>query len=105
MLISNPPYIASDQIQNLDTELSYEPVCALDGGRHGIEAYSLLLSQLSLLPSLPSIVALEIGDHQGVVLTRLFQTQIPSYSVEVMADLAHKERFLFAESKITKKVE
>ena len=37
MLVSNPPYIASDEILTLDNSVrDYEPVWALDGGENGL---------------------------------------------------------------------
>lgn len=39
MILSNPPYIATDEWSMTDPELSFEPRVALDGGRDGLMAY------------------------------------------------------------------
>ena len=40
LIISNPPYLRSDQIENLPKEVkSFDPIMALDGGSDGLTAY------------------------------------------------------------------
>ena len=65
LIVSNPPYIATDEIQNLVPEVvNYEPRLALDGGKNGMlhlceiikESASYLVPQGTLL--------LEMDPHQ-----------------------------------------
>src|SRR5581483_6657730 len=50
LILSNPPYIPSDDIAGLDPEVRlYEPRAALDGGTDGLDAYRALAG---LLPRL-----------------------------------------------------
>ena len=42
MIVSNPPYIISNQIDTLQRELSYEPRMALDGGKDGLDFYRII---------------------------------------------------------------
>ena len=37
LIVSNPPYIASEEIKNLVIEVQREPLLALDGGKDGLE--------------------------------------------------------------------
>ena len=47
IVISNPPYIATDNIKTLQREVKkYDPFIALDGGKDGLEAYKYILSGL-----------------------------------------------------------
>ncbi|MCC8073556.1 MAG: peptide chain release factor N(5)-glutamine methyltransferase [Clostridiales bacterium] len=39
VIISNPPYIPREQTKNLQKEVMYEPVMALDGGDDGLDFY------------------------------------------------------------------
>ena len=39
IIISNPPYICTDIIPNLQREVQYEPKTALDGGNDGLDFY------------------------------------------------------------------
>ena len=44
IIVSNPPYIKSSDMQSLQRELAYEPRIALDGGPDGMKYYSWLIS-------------------------------------------------------------
>lgn len=64
-IVSNPPYIPSDQIDNLQIEISnYEPRIALDGGRDGLDFYRYLLENASNFLTSDGQMLLEIGDCQ-----------------------------------------
>ena len=66
MIISNPPYIASEEIDSLMPEVSaYEPRPALDGGVDGLDPYRILIpySLEKLRPG--GVLALETGDDRG----------------------------------------
>lgn len=45
-IVSNPPYIRSDDIKNLQTEVKdFDPVTALDGGADGLDIYREILAE------------------------------------------------------------
>tara|TARA_B100000401_G_C52807870_1_gene722048 strand:+ start:1086 stop:1928 length:843 start_codon:yes stop_codon:yes gene_type:complete len=44
IIISNPPYIMTDKIKNLQREVLYEPVLALDGGLDGMDIISKIIN-------------------------------------------------------------
>ncbi len=46
-ILSNPPYIKSDDLDSLAPELSAEPVSALDGGEDGLTFYRAIISQFA----------------------------------------------------------
>lgn len=39
VIVSNPPYIKTEDIKNLEKEVLYEPILALDGGKDGLDFY------------------------------------------------------------------
>jgi release factor glutamine methyltransferase len=43
LIVSNPPYIATDEIQTLSAEVQNEPRLALDGGKTGLEIVSRII--------------------------------------------------------------
>ena len=72
MIISNPPYVVSEDIPNLQPEVSkFEPEMALDGGPHGIELIEQLLVEAwrVLLPG--GLLVFEHGHGQRPELLKL----------------------------------
>ncbi len=68
MIVSNPPYIPSGDIDSLQIEVQFEPREALDGGVDGLDAYRRLLTQAI---GIARIVALEIGAGQAESVVRI----------------------------------
>ena len=69
LIVSNPPYIASDAIPGLDPEVrQYDPALALDGGADGLDAYrAIALAAPDLLnPGGRLVVELGIGQELAV---------------------------------------
>src|SRR5690606_16558910 len=67
VLLSNPPYIPSADLAELQTEVrDYEPVLALDGGHgDGLDFYRRMVQQLQQLSSMPFLIGFEVGQHQA----------------------------------------
>lgn len=66
LIISNPPYIKSDEIDGLEPEVSgYEPISALDGGASGLECYRQLAPFIASLLSDNGFAILEVGIGQA----------------------------------------
>ena len=64
-IVTNPPYIPSDEINLLQKEVKYyEPLIALDGGKDGLDAYKFIFSKLSKLLKLNGKIFVEIGQNQ-----------------------------------------
>ncbi len=66
LITTNPPYIASSEIETLlpDVRL-YEPTLALDGGVDGLAAYRILAPDLARLLAPGGIAVIEIGNTQA----------------------------------------
>ncbi|MEW6052830.1 MAG: peptide chain release factor N(5)-glutamine methyltransferase [Nitrospirota bacterium] len=66
MVIVNPPYIPHDDIVHLQPEIrDWEPTAALDGGRDGLDAYRLILSEAGNYLQKNGILMLELGFGQA----------------------------------------
>lgn len=66
VIVSNPPYIRTDEIATLsDTVRLYDPLLALDGGTDGLAAYRQLSRILSRLLCPQGAVFFEIGQGQA----------------------------------------
>ena len=64
MIVSNPPYIRSDEIAELQKEVQYEPRLALDGGESGCDFYELILRLWTKKLKDGGAVAFELGEGQ-----------------------------------------
>jgi len=74
VIVANPPYIASHEIDALAPEVSrYEPRLALDGGADGLDAYRALLPDLRRLLRADGFAALEIAPTQGGAVEALLR--------------------------------
>ena len=73
LVFSNPPYIASMEIESLDPDVSrFEPSAALDGGADGLSAYRSLAELLPGLLRPGGHALLEIGYGQAQAMENLF---------------------------------
>ncbi len=71
VVVSNPPYIASGEIERLAPELGYEPRLALDGGPDGLDAYRAIFAQLPVLLAAGGSFAIEVGQGQAEAVAAL----------------------------------
>lgn len=66
VVVSNPPYIASDEIDALGPEVSqHEPRIALDGGPDGLDAYRAIIARLADWLKPGGAFAFEVGKGQA----------------------------------------
>lgn len=72
VVVANPPYICSDEIDRLAPEVAcHEPRKALDGGSDGLGAYRVLARELPRLLRRGGVVAIELGAGQRDPVARL----------------------------------
>ena len=65
LIVSNPPYIPTDDILGLDKNVKdYEPTMALDGGTDGLDFYRAIISQAPDYLSDNGMLAFELGIGQ-----------------------------------------
>lgn len=87
LVVSNPPYIPSNEIPGLMPEVArFEPRLALDGGPDGLDAYRAILAALPRLLALGGVALLEIGQGQEAALTPLASAH--GFAVAMHPDLA-----------------
>lgn len=72
-IVSNPPYIRSDEIGTLSREVrDFDPLAALDGGVDGLDAYRVIAEGSASFLQPNGVVAVEIGHDQFDAVDRLF---------------------------------
>ena len=92
VVVSNPPYIASEEIDSLEPEVrDHDPRLALDGGPDGMEAYRGLAPEVLRVLKPGGLFAVEIGHTQGGAVGRLF-TDAGAEGVSVVRDLSDRDR-------------
>ena len=65
LIASNPPYIKTDEIKTLQTEVGYEPKTALDGGADGLDFYRAIVKRWTPLLKSGGAMAFELGEGQA----------------------------------------
>ena len=93
MVVSNPPYIASAEVDALPALIrEHEPRLALDGGADGLEMLRQLVLDVALALRPGGRLFLEIGDDQGLALRRLLECA--GYTQVIVArDFAGHDRY------------
>ena len=73
MILCNPPYVKSSDINNLMADVAvFEPKIALDGGIDGLDGYRSLATELPLLVASGGRLCLEIGHTQEEQVKEIF---------------------------------
>jgi len=99
LVVSNPPYIASDVIETLEPEVrEYEPRLALDGGADGLDAYRALAPEVLRVLKPGGLFAVEIGYDQKASVEALFR-EAGAENVRTVRDLADRDRVVAGNKK------
>ena len=92
IVVSNPPYIRSDVIGTLMSEVKdYEPLLALDGSEDGLKFYRIIADEASEYLNNGGMLFLEIGYDQGAEVSALLSAA-GFMDVEVIKDLSGLDR-------------
>ena len=66
LIVSNPPYVQSAEIQTLDGSVKdYEPIWALDGGADGLRFYKSIIKYWKSLLRKDGVLIFEVGEGQA----------------------------------------
>lgn len=92
LIVSNPPYIGSDEIEGLSREVrEHDPRLALDGGADGLVAYRAILAEAARWLKPGGAILCEIGASQGFAVKSLF-FKAGLRDVMILQDLAGLDR-------------
>ncbi|MDR1498942.1 MAG: peptide chain release factor N(5)-glutamine methyltransferase, partial [Rickettsiales bacterium] len=76
IIVSNPPYIRTSDIQNLQAEVKiFDPTVALDGGDDGLSCYRYIASNVKKNCSTGTKIYLEIGLGQENDVIKVFENK------------------------------
>ena len=95
IIVSNPPYIASAEVDRLMPEVrDHEPRMALDGTEDGLEFYRRIIAEAGQYLVSSGMLFFEIGYDQGQAVSELMRTE--GYrEVQVVQDYAGLDRVVF----------
>lgn len=94
VIVSNPPYIATQTIETLSREVKdHDPRAALDGGPDGLDAYRAILAPGKKWLKTDGILVVEVGHDQGPAVKSLFEKAGFS-GVLIERDLAGLDRMV-----------
>ena len=91
VIVSNPPYIRTDVIPTLMTDVKdFEPSLALDGGEDGLKFYRRISEIAPKILNKGGLLAFEIGFDQGDEVSSLMEKDFRDISV--IKDLSGNDR-------------
>ncbi|MGC8743231.1 MAG: peptide chain release factor N(5)-glutamine methyltransferase [Verrucomicrobiia bacterium] len=74
LIVSNPPYIPTDEINNLQPEVKdYDPLTALDGGKDGLDVIRYLARESAVYLKPDGLMVIEIGAGQSGAVSAIMQ--------------------------------
>jgi release factor glutamine methyltransferase len=74
LIVSNPPYVATADIQTLEPEVrDYEPRAALDGGADGLDFYRRIAAEAGALLKPEGQAMLELNDNGAESVRAIFE--------------------------------
>ena len=96
IIVSNPPYIESSEIDALMPEVrDNEPILALDGGESGLVFYEKIVNEASKHLNPKGKLFFEIGYNQGKTVSDLMKNKFKN--VRVIKDYLNNDRIVVGE--------
>ena len=97
-MVSNPPYIPSAEILDLQIEVrEHEPRLALDGGEDGLTALRYLVATAPDYLRSGGLWLVEMRAGQGEKVAQMLENQGNYRQIQIINDLAGFDRFVLAE--------
>lgn len=94
IIVSNPPYIRTDEIKTLNIDVRNEPKLALDGGRDGLDFYKKITENAFQYLNRQGYLCFEIGYDQKIDVLNIIKKQgryVEAYSKK---DLCQNDRVI-----------
>ena len=100
LIISNPPYIPTNDIDKLAKEISFEPRIALDAGTDGLEFYRKIILKAADYLKNGGFLLMEMGFDQAEAIKDIVRAHRRFEIVEVVLDYSEIERVIILRKKI-----
>lgn len=100
MILSNPPYIAYEERDQLsETVRDFDPALALFADKDGLLAYEKIISQAKEVLTSRASLLFEIGHKQGKQVKKLILETFPKSEVQILKDINNLDRIVLAQIK------
>lgn len=96
IIVSNPPYITSEDMKILAKDVLNEPHLALSGGEDGLDFYRRIAHQVTNFLAPQGLVALEVGYNQASIVAELLN-EVGLKNIRSQKDYSNIERMVFGE--------
>ena len=94
IIVSNPPYIKTNVIKNLDIQVQNEPFIALDGGKDGFDFYKKIINESYQYLKYNGYLCLEIGFDQKIDVIELIENTESFTGTYSKKDLFDNDRII-----------
>ncbi len=94
VLVSNPPYIPSEEKMEKSV-VDFEPHVALFGGEDGLKFYREIFRDCRAVLKEKAFMAFEMGYDQRERMSKLVEEMLPGWEYEILKDINNKDRMLF----------
>ena len=96
VVVSNPPYIKTEEIENLQEEVKlYDPKLALDGGESGLDFYQRIIKDSKDYLKANGMIFFEIGFDQAEEVSNILKEN-GYHDIVVKKDLSGLDRVVMA---------
>lgn len=99
LIVSNPPYIRSSEMNELQLEVKFEPALALDGGLDGLDFYRRIAEEAPAHLNAGGSIYFEVGEGEAADVLDLLKNNLDCADSGVIKDLTGIERIVWARSK------
>ena len=97
IIVSNPPYIRTDEIKNLSDQVKEEPYIALDGGIDGLHFYRKIINEAKGYIKNNGYLCLEIGYNQMESVLGIFKENKEYKNLKQVKDWSGNDRCIIAQ--------
>lgn len=97
IIVSNPPYIKTKEIEALSKQVQNEPILALDGGIDGLDFYKKIVEEAYKYITESGYLCLEIGYDQKEDVIKLINKNNNYKYEKCIKDLSNNNRCIIAQ--------
>jgi len=94
VIVSNPPYIKTEEIKLLSKEVQNEPNLALDGGQDGLYFYRKIIDRAHEYLTTTGYLCLEIGEDQKEEVVNLIEQSGHYEEIQTYKDFGENDRVI-----------